>query len=311
MAEQVLAHSIELTKRPEGVVSYIYLLAMLNDFINAFQSQMHLTDPNIQDTLDEPSSNLKDTLLADTVIRQTIKKARDHLENLENILQEVQEAKGESQQLEETEITIDTPTPDFDFIERDLLNEISEIKEITTSLGDLLQNQADVDDEFAIHCTQVSNMLSEILKEKGIDASSEQIGLGVIKATNIVRRRIALEDRIKRGEKLSEEDTKKIQTPYVYEQCTTKMLGTADSEIDNAKNVLGETLSLLEATSTTHRLETGKTVKKTNFEIAPLLDQKIQESSVLAVHDKIQTFRSAQMMAGIKPAMPTPEPDLS
>jgi hypothetical protein len=213
----------------EILPSYILLLAILNEFITAFKAQLSLTDDDIRMLFSERYSILKDTLLVDTVIRQTLKQAYDHLDELNDTFSQIKEAQAEAQQLEDNDILLDTPTPDFDFVHRDISKQRKQLQKTIDALEELLQRQANTDDDFAADCDDLIQKIMDIFKQQNLKVSSEKIGLSLIKSMNIIRKKIGIEDLIKRGESVAEEAMQNIELDHVRDQYAQELLHATET----------------------------------------------------------------------------------
>ena len=168
-------------------------------------------------------------MYADTILRQALKRAQDQFNSLTQVLDQVKTAQETVERLEDNEIVLDHSVPDFDFAERDLNSKLSDMQALIDPLSELVQKQEKIDDEFAAACDGLIQKLLTVLKEKNFKVSQEKMGLALIKAMNIFRRRIALEDRIKRGEQLSEEEVKEMQAPDIRKKCILELFKAIDA----------------------------------------------------------------------------------
>lgn len=224
-----------LDQGPSIVSSYVLLLAMFNEFIASLKAELRLTDEHVKDIFGDPYSSLKDTLLADTLIKQTLKKVSDGLEELFRVLNKIKEVQGEVKRLEDNEVAVDIQLPNLGEMERDYQNRIDDVKRLVGPLEELFQKQGEIDEEFALNCDKMAKTISIIFKEEGMKLSPKKKGFGLIKVINLLREQIALEDRLKRGEDLSEEDKARMQS--IDTLCVEELL---NSMMADKKASIGE-----------------------------------------------------------------------
>ena len=115
-------------------------------------------------------------------------------------------------------------------MENELEGKRHEIETLVNSLETSLQTQEEIDNEFGIKCNEFVNKILGIFKENNITVQEDRIGLSLLNAMDVIRHRLSLRDRIRRGESISEEEREAMEVPNVREQCIAEFLKVIEAE---------------------------------------------------------------------------------
>jgi hypothetical protein len=186
-----------------SVSSYLVMLASFNHFIDALKSKLNLVNSDIKKLLSDPYSNIKDALLSDLVLHQNLKLAREYAKRLKSLANEIKEAVDTDAELKKNEVTIDTPTPDFEFMARDVEKREEEVKKIIKELEQLAKEQEKLNTSWLQSCETFAKDLKKSFTEKAVGVI-KNIALKTMQFVNRIRKKIAMEDLEKTGRILSQ-----------------------------------------------------------------------------------------------------------